>query len=708
MKKTIAILLVLISVLSVGFTAGAAAPTGDYTINDDVTVAIPDVYDYAYTINTVLSTEGERTHFDRPTDLFMDEEGNLYVADTGNNRVVKMTKDGQLLAEYTTADGMDFMTPKGMYVKQGGEIFIADTGNERIVQLTPDGELIKNYPLPDSPMLTDVLTYNPSKIGMTEAGALYVLMGENIMRVDGNNTFRGYIGQADIGFSLKDALLRVFATEEQLKVYAKKVASPYTNFCLDDRGMIYAVSRDTEEGQIKVLNTVGNNIYKKVGSRATGWTVIKDAISSFFSGNIISKKFMFGEMIDNEQPQFSDICVDKNGIVTVIEEKGCHLYQYDSAGNLLAVFGGKGTAQGEFTLPISLVVDDEGCLYVLDQTYGTITVLEPTAFIATVQKATLLYDEGDYEGSEELWQEVLRIDETYPTAYYGAGKTAMKKKDWHLAMEYFKNSVNRQEYSDAFAELRYEFMKSNFWVVALVAVVVFMALLLGVIFLQGKAKVLLEKFELGHVEMITLKNGILFGTNVLFRPARFFEAIKYGRGRIKIGAPLLVLVAVFLVRILFIYTVHYPFQDVNPDEANLFLEFVKVMLPLLTWIVAVYLLSAQMDGESTLKENFICVGYSMLPYILANVIAMCLSHIMGWGEKGVFAVLVNGVTIWYIYLFFRAVQRLNDFTIKRTIGVSLVSVFAMVLIWFVALFGYSLVVCLIQFVQDIILEAQLM
>ncbi len=708
MKKTIAILLVLISVLSVGFTAGAAAPTGDYTINDGVEVAVPDVYDYAYTINTVLSAENERTHFSRPTDLFMDASGNLYVADTGNGRVVKMTKDGQLLMEYTTADGEDFLNPQGMYVKDNGEIFIADTGNSRIVHLTAEGELIQNYGLPDSPMLSDILTYNPTKIGMTEAGALYVLMGENIMRVDSSNTFRGYIGQADVGFSLKDAFLRAFASEEQKKVFAKKTASPYTNFCLDSRGMIYAVSRDTEEGQIKVLNTIGNNIYKKVGSRATGWTAIKDAISSFFSGNIISKEFMFGEIIEGEQPQFSDICVDKNGIITVVEEKGCHLYQYDSGGNLLAVFGGKGNAQGEFEIPVSIVVDDEGCLYVLDQTYGTITVLEPTAFIQTVQKATLLYDEGDYEGSEALWQEVLSIDETYPTAYYGAGKTAMKKKDWRLAMEYFRNSVNREEYSTAFAELRYEFMKSNFWVVALVAVVAFMALLLGTIVLQGKAKALLEKFELGYVQTITLKNGILFGTNVLFRPARFFEAIKYGRGRVKIGAPLLVLIAVFVVRIIFIFTVHYPFQDVNPDEANLVLEFIKLMLPVLTWIIAVYLLSAQMDGESTLKENFICVGYSMIPYILANVIAMCLSHVMGWGEKGIFAVLVNGVTIWYIYLFFRAVQRLNDYTIKRTIGVSLISVFAMVLIWFVALFGYSLVVCLIQFVQDIFLEAQLM
>ena len=132
------------------------------------------------------------------------------------------------------------------------------------------------------------------------------------------------------------------------------------------------------------------------------------------------------------------------------------------------------------------------------------------------------------------------------------------------------------------------------------------------------------------------------------------------------------------------------------------------MLPVLTWIAAIYLISAQMQGESTLAENFITVGYSMIPYIIANVIAMCLSHVMGCGEKGIFAVLVNGVTLWYFNLFFRAVQRLNDYSIKRTIGVCLVSIFAMVLIWFVCLFGYSLVVCLSQFVQDIILEAQLM
>lgn len=720
MKKAVAILLVLLLVLSVGFTAGAA-PSGDYTINDGVEIAIPEVYEYAYTINTVLGEKvpsedeeeefvpgEERTHLSRPTDMFMDNDGNLYIADTGNGRVVKMTTDGHLLQEYTTADGMDFLNPQGVYVRPNGEVYIADTGNSRIVLMSPEGEFIKSYGLPESPMLSDVLVYNPTKIGMTESGALYVLMGENIMRIDGNNNFRGYIGQADVGFSLTDAFLRAFASEEQKKVFEKKTASPYLNFCLDDRGMIYAVSQDTEEGQIKVLNTVGNNIYKKVGSRASSWQAISDAINGFFSGNIISKKFMFGEMYLNKQPEFADICVDKNGIITVVEKNSGRLYQYDSTGNLFAVFGGKGTAQGEFEIPASLVVDDEGALYVLDQSYGTVTVLKPTAFIEKVQQATLLYEAGDYEGSDKLWQEVLSIDETYPTAYIGAGKTAIKNKDWRLAMEYFKNSINRDEYSNAYAELRYEFMKSHFWVVALVAIVAFMGILLGLIFLQAKAKALLEKFELGYVETITLKNGILFGTNVLFRPARFFEAIKYGRGRIKIGAPLLVLVVVFIVRLVFIFTVHYPFQDVNPDEANLVLEFIKLILPVLTWVVAVYLLSAQMDGESTLKENFICVGYSMMPYILANVAALALSHVMGWGEKGIFAVFVNGVTIWYFYLFFRAVQRLNDYSIKRTIAVCLVSIFAMVLIWFVCLFGYSLVVCLVQFVKDILMEAQLM
>lgn len=706
--KRIGIICLLLLLMLPMCVAAAGVPQGDYTVNDGERIAIPEAYTYKYTVNTVVDASGKRSFLDQPTDMFIDKAGYLYICDTKNDRVLKITAGGQIVQEYSAADGIPFCAPQGVFVDGDGTVYVADTDNARIVCFDASGTFVKSYGLPDSPMLSDVITYAPTKIGVTPAGAIYVLMGENIMLMDAGERFRGFIGQTDIGFDLLDWFLRRFASEEQKKSIEKHTAAPYDNFCVDDRGIIYAVGRDTQEGQIKALNTVGNNIYRKVGAVDSDWQTVKDAVSSYFSGNILSKAFMFGERYEGELPQFSDICVDADGIVTVIEKKSCHLFQYDPSGDLLAVFGGKGTNQGQFAMPVSVVTDADGRLYVLDQSYGTVTVLEPTAFIRSVQRATVAYGNGAYAEAEQLWNEVLSVGQTYPMAHYGAGCTAFKSGEWEKAMEHFRLSGDRKEYSKVFVEYRYAIVKANFWLVALAAVLGIGALTALLIWLCRRSGQVLNDFELLRVDRLGFGSGLLFGANILFRPGRMLDAVKYGRGRIRLSAPLFILACVFAVRLIFIFTVHYPMQDVEPDKANLALEFIKLLLPVLTWIGAVYLISAQFGGESTLTENFIAGAYAMIPYVLIELLAAGLSHVMCWNEQGAFALMVNGVTLWCVWLLLRAVRRLNDYSFVRTVGVALISVAAMVLIWFAALFAYSLVVCLIQFVQDIILELRLM
>jgi len=71
-----------------------------------------------------------------PYDVKLGPKGNLYVVEYGNNRVDKLTSDGELLASYTMEkDG--FKTPWGLAVDSKGRVFVADTGNRRIVILTP-------------------------------------------------------------------------------------------------------------------------------------------------------------------------------------------------------------------------------------------------------------------------------------------------------------------------------------------------------------------------------------------------------------------------------------------------------------------------------------------------------------------------------------------------------------------------------------------
>ncbi len=82
----------------------------------------------------------------------MDKSGNLYVADSGNNRVRKVSSSGTIstiaggITSGFSGDGMRAVfsrlsAPRGIAVDSAGDIYVADTGNNRIREIAADGTI---------------------------------------------------------------------------------------------------------------------------------------------------------------------------------------------------------------------------------------------------------------------------------------------------------------------------------------------------------------------------------------------------------------------------------------------------------------------------------------------------------------------------------------------------------------------------------------
>lgn len=93
---------------------------------------------------------GPAASFNTPSALALGPNGNLYVADTGNNRIRKITPEGQVstVAGDGTAGYVDgpvtkaqFNGPIGLAVSDGGDIYVADTYNDVIRMITTEGEV---------------------------------------------------------------------------------------------------------------------------------------------------------------------------------------------------------------------------------------------------------------------------------------------------------------------------------------------------------------------------------------------------------------------------------------------------------------------------------------------------------------------------------------------------------------------------------------
>lgn len=448
-KILVALLAVVMGVLCLPQQVQAAESGISITVDEEMNfIPIPAVYEVA----AVWKDFGDYGYLDHAEDLFMDENDILYVADTGNQRILKISPDGGVLAEYTEGAGVSFRNPKGVFVYNDGTIWVADSGNYRIMQIDQDGNDVAVYYKPDSTLLEDSFSFSPEKIAVSNTGYIYVLKGSNLMLMDSNNDFRGYVGSVAVTFSFQRFLIRTFGSQSQIESTIKQEPSAYNNFTIASDGFVYGVlASDENTGQIRKINSVGTNVYP---DGDYGFYYSTDGTSTLYAS-------------------FSDINVMDTGIITLCDSSLGLLYQYDQDGQLLAVFGGSGTTKGTYQNPISVESDSEGRLYVLDYSANTITVLEPTRFISLIHQAVYLYEEGRYEESKAYWMEVIDIDSNYAIAHSGYGNILYKEENYKEAMQQFYLANDKEGYSKAYAEYRHDIFRNYFgWIVLVIVVAV--------------------------------------------------------------------------------------------------------------------------------------------------------------------------------------------------------------------------------------------
>ncbi|HEY0388494.1 MAG TPA: NHL repeat-containing protein [Gaiellales bacterium] len=82
-----------------------------------------------------------------PRDAATDSNGNIYVADYGNDRIVKFSPSGGVLTawgSHGSADGQ-FLRPYGVDVDSSDHVYVADSDNERIQEFDTTGGHIANF-----------------------------------------------------------------------------------------------------------------------------------------------------------------------------------------------------------------------------------------------------------------------------------------------------------------------------------------------------------------------------------------------------------------------------------------------------------------------------------------------------------------------------------------------------------------------------------
>jgi sugar lactone lactonase YvrE len=130
------------------------------TANDDDEVVVYGVnagrnqliYNTSMWTLGVYGTKGSgKDQFQSPMGIAVDQNGNVYVADCGNNRIVHLFNPKKQVRWVNTFTGKTFadqglLSPSQIALDFSGRIYVTDEGNRRIVVFSPDGTVSRIIP----------------------------------------------------------------------------------------------------------------------------------------------------------------------------------------------------------------------------------------------------------------------------------------------------------------------------------------------------------------------------------------------------------------------------------------------------------------------------------------------------------------------------------------------------------------------------------
>ena len=359
---------------------------------------------YAQIIDTVAGGgigdggPGTSAVLNLPRGAAVDSSGNLYIADTNNHRVRKVTAATGLIStvagiggnggyngDNIAATSAMLLSPSSVAVDQSGDIYIADTSNQRIRKVTAATGLISTVAGTggnggyngDNIAATSAMLLHPFSVAVDSSGNLYIADVDNhrirkvIAATGVITTLAGTGSQGNIG--------------DNIAATSAFLGGP-SGIVLDAFGNVYIADAGTD--RIRKVTTATGIITTVAGTGVYGYN----------GDNISATSATLGHP--------SGVALDALGNLYIADQSNDRIRKVTAATGLISTVAGTGTpgyngdniaaTSAALSAPLSVAFDSSGNLYVVEQLNHRVRkVAATTGVITTVAGSVSSNSSGD-------------------------------------------------------------------------------------------------------------------------------------------------------------------------------------------------------------------------------------------------------------------------------------------------------------------------
>lgn len=196
-----------------------------------------------------------------------------------------------------------------------------------------------------------------------------------------------------------------------------------------------------------------------------------------------------------------------------------------------------------------------------------------------------------------------------------------------------------------------------------------------------------------------------YGFHVIFHPFDgFWDLKREHRG--SVGAALTFVILTIFMLVVQKQNTAFLFNTNRLETINVMVDIITVGLLCILWCVSNWCLTSLMDGEGKMKDIMIYTGYSLIPLWLIQFPLVGMSHLITTEEGTFYYVLSTISYIWTIGLLLAGMMVTHQYSVKKTLFTTLLTIIGMAILLFIGLLFFSVIQQIVTFVITIYKEVR--